>query len=133
MKLTAHDPKVKLEIEVQKKQEKEKFLFTGILKPQPNQRVFELDLKSMTVKECVYFTDQKTINYMDVVNGTVPVQERKILVKEGFDYAVNLNMENAIKHFKKEWKNDSICKAEDHEGQRLYKNQREVHKYKNKE
>lgn len=120
-----------LEISIQKKQEVEKFLFDGILKPKPNQRVFELDLVNMEVSECEYFTKSDTVNYLDVINNKVNFKERNILVKENHDYVIKLNMVNALFYFRKKWDNESIEEHEENESKRLFKNQRKVNKFRN--
>jgi hypothetical protein len=101
MKLDNHlnNTKEKIELSVEKRQEKEKFIFTGVLKPHAGQRVFELDMRTMTVMECEYFVKTDTVNYLDVLNNAESLKERNILIQENCDYAVKLNMENAIKHF----------------------------------
>ena len=135
MKLDNHisdDKKAKLEISIQKKQEVEKFLFTGRLKPQPHQRVFKIDLSSGAVSEVKFFAKSNTIHYEDVINGNYARRDKDILIEEGFDYIIKLNIENAIKHFKKAWKHIEIEISEDHESNVLIKKQGKVNKYTNK-
>lgn len=134
MKIDNHlsNAKEKTELSVEKKQEKEKFLFDGVIKPHAGQRVFELDLSKMTVKECEFFVKTDTINYLDVINNSESLKELNILIQEGCDYAVKLNMENAIKHFQNVWNNPDICESEESKANRLFRRQRKVKKYKNK-
>ena len=56
-----NDKNASVEISIQKKQEVEKFLFTGILKPKPNQRVFKLNLSTLEVSEVEFFIKSDTI------------------------------------------------------------------------
>ena len=133
MKLTNHEPKDKVEISVQEQQEKEKFLFDGILKPKPNQRVYQLDLRTMKVSEAPYFIEKDTVNYLDVINKKDRRKDRKILVKEGFDYVIKLNMKNAVKHFRKVWADNSICEGDNSNANTLVEKQGKIKKFRNKE
>jgi hypothetical protein len=99
--------KESIEISIQKKQEVEKFLFTETLKPKKNQRVFQLDLNSMTLKECQFFFKTTTINYMDIINNCVP-QNRSILIEPETDYVIKLNLGNALTHFQSKYNNRDI-------------------------
>lgn len=135
MKLDNHisdDKKEKVEISVQKKQEVEKFLFAGILKPKPNQRVFKLNLSTLEVSEVEFLIKSDTIQYEDVINNAHSLKERDILIEEGFDYVIKLNMTNAINHFLMKWRKVDIKASSEHTANRLMKNQRKVNKYKNK-
>lgn len=118
-----------IEISIQKKQEKEQFIFKGELHPKPNQRVFKIDLYKGIVSECQFVSTSKTVNYFDVINNTGEYAERKIIVKEGYDYIVALNMKNALKHFKRSWSHLDIDISEDNSANTLKKNQKEVKKY----
>ena len=115
MKLDNHlnNAKAKMEISVEKRQVKEKFLFAGELKVQLNQRAFKLDIEKWEVSECEYFVESDTINYLDVLYNTEAYTSRKILIEEGFDYVVKLNMRNALKYFKTKWNKPEIIESED--------------------
>lgn len=104
------NPKVadKVEIKIQKQQQKEKFKFVGTLHPKPNQRCFEIDLDTMIVKESEYFYKSKTINWFDALKNKKSPKNKSVIVKENHDYIIKLNLENALKHFKKVWKNKNV-------------------------
>ena len=132
MKIDNHldDSKEKIELSVEKKQEVEQFIFRGELKPQPNQRVFKLDMIKGEVSEAQFFSDSKTVNYLDVLHDTDAYRERKILIKEGYDYEIALNMKNALRIFRNKWPQfEEIKPSEESEANRLKKNQKEVKKY----
>jgi hypothetical protein len=97
----------KVEVSIEKKQEREKFIFKGVLNPLPGQRVFKLDQLENTLSECEYIFMSDTINYMDLINNTVK-DNREILIEEGFDYVIKLNISNAKKFFDKKWNIKSI-------------------------
>ena len=106
--LNSIERKESIEIQIQKRQNKEKFKFLGSLKPKANQRCFELDLKTMTVKESEYFYASDTIDWFEAISNKKPKNNRSVMVKPDHDYVVKLNLENAVKYFKKVWCNDSI-------------------------
>lgn len=120
------------EMSIKDKQEKEKFIFKGSLKTKLGQRVWELDLDTWEVQECKYFTEGDTVNYHDIINNFESVKERKILIREGYDYVVNLNIENAIKSFKRKYPTEEIVKKEEYKSNLLSKNQRIIKKMSNK-
>jgi len=127
MKIINHipdDKKSNIEISIQKKQEVEKFIFIGVLKPKPNQRVFKVNLISGEVSEVLFFNKSKTINYLDVINKKQSIKERDIIIKEGYDYVIKLNIENAVKYFQKKWKDIEIFESSEKETNNLLKNQR---------
>jgi hypothetical protein len=96
-----------IEISVRKKQKKEKFLFSGVLKPKPNQRVFKLDLITFELAEAEYVLKTDTINYLDVINGTWN-PPREIIIEDNCDYVIKLNIKNALDHFNKKY--NTNCK-----------------------
>lgn len=122
----------KANISIEKRQEVEKFIFVGILKPKPNQRVFEIDLSNGEVSEVNFFDTNKTINYLDVINKRNLISEREVIIKEGFDYLIKLNIENAISSFRKKWKNLNVVESIENKSNSMLKNQRKINLYKNK-
>lgn len=135
MILDNHKPSDKMsniEISIQKKQEVEKFIFKGVLKPKLNQRVFKIDLDSGEVSEVEFFKKTDIVNYLDVINKSESLKERNIIVKEGFDYVIKLNIKNAITHFKKSFQHINVNISESHTGNDLLKNQKNVNKFNNK-
>lgn len=128
MKLENHiDPKKeKIEVSIEQQKEVEQFVFRGVLKPKPNQRVFKLDLYKGFVSEVLFYSESNTINFMDIVYGDNEYKDRKIIIEEGFDYLIALNIKNALKHFKKRWSELEICVSEEHVSNTLKKKQKEV-------
>ena len=119
---------VKTELQVKKRQYKEKFIFQGIIRPKPNQRVFRCEVSSGEVSECKFTNVSDTVNYLEVLNNTYKLRERNIVVEEGFDYVVRLNITNAVRHFKKKYGNYIF--AGDLEDNRLFANQRNINIFK---
>jgi hypothetical protein len=84
-----------IEISAPKPIQKQKVLL-GKLRPQPGQKVFEVDMVTAIVKESVY----ERVNAKLLPDGTTKV-EKKINVKDGHLYCVALNKRNAEKRFLK--------------------------------
>lgn len=111
MKLLNHNQnKEKTELQVQKRQEKEQFIFKGILKPNPNQRVWELNLETMEVCEAEFVQLSDIVNYWDVIDGSY--LEKEIFIQSNHDYVIKLNEGNAIKYFTKKYNCEIKPKAE---------------------
>lgn len=124
--------KDKTEISIQKKQEVEKFIFTGKLVIKPNQRLFKIDLDSGEVLEVEFYDACDTINYIDVINKKPRPSSRDVIIEEGYDYVVKLNLDNAISFFKDKWSNIDVSSSIDHKGNTLNPNQRFINKFKNR-
>lgn len=122
--------KADTELQVQKKQELEKFIFVGTIKPKPGQRVYRMDMTKLTVTECEYSEKSDTVNYMDVIDGTHASRERTIIIQEGYDYMIKLNLDNALESFKKRWRGQEIQLGEMVTNDQ-FKKQRKVNLYSN--
>lgn len=129
MILENHAPTI--EISVEKKQEKEKFLFTSRLKPKPGQRVWRFNTYTRRLGEVEFFKKSDTLQYEDIISGKYLRRDRDILVEEGYDYVIKLNYDNALKHFEKKWPGGPI-EPEDYKANRLFKNQKVVNIFMNK-
>ena len=66
-----------------------------------------------------------------MINKKPLLRERNILIEEGFDYIIKLNMTNAISYFQTKWAENTIKESDDSKANKLFKNQRQVKKYKN--
>jgi hypothetical protein len=94
--------------------------------------VFKVDLLSGEVSEVEDFIKSETIKFHNVNDVSEPINERDILLIEGFDYVVKLNMGNAVKYFKKKHSTLDIAISKDTVAKTMKKNQRKVNEYKNK-
>lgn len=102
MKIDNHNnTKHKTELQVQKRQEKEQFVFKGVLKPKPNQRVWELNLETMEVCEAEFVQLSDTVHYWEVLDGSY--LEKEIFIQSNHDYVIKLNIENAVKYYSKKY------------------------------
>jgi hypothetical protein len=92
MKELENRSKDKMEISVQKKQQKEKELI-GKLIPHPGHRVWEINIDTLEVEEAKY--EQKHTFIFGQNNN------REIIVRKGFAYIAALNKKSALKKYVK--------------------------------
>lgn len=125
-------PQHSTELSIEKRQEKERFLFTGKLKHHPGQRIWRFNLYDRELGECRFFEKSDTIHWEDIVSGKWLQRERDILIEEGFDYVVKLNYDNAKKYFQDKYPGEPIEK-EGYKANKLFKKQRTVNTFVNKD
>jgi hypothetical protein len=91
--------KTQLEVKQQKKQEF-KYIYQGTIVPNRGHTLYEICLKTLDVTEAKYHVQDYVFNWYwkkgDIINS-----ESKVVMREGFAYVSALNIENAIKKFKK--------------------------------
>ena len=93
MKETNIQNKDRMEISIQKKQQKEKTLI-GKLQPHNNHRVWEINEETLEVNEAKY----QQVSF--IIGKTIEGQNKELITTEGFAYISALKKSTALKKYK---------------------------------
>lgn len=92
MKETNIQSKDKMEISIQKKQQKEKTL-VGKLYPHNNHKVWEINEETLEVKEAKY----QEVTF--IIGKSIEGQNKELITRNGFAYISALKKEGALKKY----------------------------------
>lgn len=83
-----------------KKQVQVEYLHEGAVKPMPGHRVWEINVKTLEVKEAELVTNLQ-ITWYEAIESMNGVDNREILKKKGYIYISALNQKQALSRYKK--------------------------------
>lgn len=92
---------------VAKKQQEKQYKLIGRMRPQPGQKVFEINCTTGECKEAKFVTS--AVNFVSAANGDNSPR-KKIITNENCMYIVALNKKNALKKFFIQMRKASIVK-----------------------
>ena len=93
MKETNIHNKDKMEISIQKKQQKQKTL-VGKLQPHNNHKVWEINIETLEVNEAKY----QQVSF--IIGKSIEGQNKELITTEGFAYVSALKKSTALKKYK---------------------------------
>lgn len=83
---------------VAERQIEKQHILIGTIKPKPGQKLYEIDLATLVVKETEYVAVNADFVKASLGNHAA---NRKVLIKENHDYMPALNIDVAVKKFAK--------------------------------